>query len=84
MVLATGMKRLLFMSAGALLFAVLAFVLGSLVTNWYGDHAARSDDDINASVGVFLVLWPLFIVAGAYLGHRLHARASAAKVSNGE
>jgi hypothetical protein len=73
------MKRLLFMSTGALLFAVLAFVLGSLVTHWYGEHAARSDDDINASVGVFLVLWPLFIGAGAYLGHRLHARMSGAK-----
>jgi hypothetical protein len=79
MVLAAGMKRLLFMFTGGLLFAVIAFVFGSLVTNWYGDHAARSDDDINASVGVFLVLWPLFIGAGAYLGHRVHSRLSGDK-----
>lgn len=66
------MRRALYMAAGAALFAVLGFLLGVLATGWYSANAARSDDDINLSVGVFLVLWPLIIAVGAYLGHRAY------------
>jgi len=62
------MKRVLFVLAGALLFAVAGFVLGSVATNWYADHFARSDDDINAAVLVALVAWPLLTLLGGYLG----------------
>ena len=70
------MKHADYIIAGGLLFAVLGFVLGSLATNWYGDHLARSDDDINDSVRVFFVAWPFIMVLGGYLGHRLHVMMS--------
>ena len=63
------------MLAGAGLFAVFGFLLGSLATNWYSDHWAKSDDDINRSVAVFLVVWPLFIGLGAWIGHAIHRRS---------
>lgn len=62
------MKRVLFVLAGAFLFAVAGFVLGSVATNWYADHFARSDDDINAAVLVALVAWLLLTLLGGYLG----------------
>jgi hypothetical protein len=69
------MKRTLFIAAGALLFTAIAFAIGSLATNGYSDHFAKSDDDINLSVGVFLALWPVFAVLGAYLGSKLWKRS---------
>lgn len=74
------MKRLLYMVIGGLLFAGLGFLLGALVTNMYSTHAARSDDDINLSVGAFLVVWPFIIGVGAYLGHRVYQRRESAQV----
>ena len=74
MVLGNAMKRLLYVFAGALVFAAIGFVVGSIVTNLYSDYLAKSDDDINFSVGVFLVLIPLLVALGAYLGHKLYAR----------
>lgn len=71
MVLGDAMKRAIFIAVGALVFAAIGFVVGSFATNWYSDHFAKSDDDINVSVGVFLVLWPLFAGLGAYLGNKL-------------
>lgn len=68
------MKKVLFVVAGALVFAALGFVLGSLATNWYADRFARSDADINTSVGIFLLIWPVFAGMGGYLGYRLHKR----------
>lgn len=68
------MKRALYMAAGGLLFAALGFLLGAWATNLYSTHAAKSDDDINLSVGAFLVIWPLIIGVGAYLGHRVYRR----------
>jgi hypothetical protein len=56
-----AMKHVLYMMAGGLLFSLLGFLLGALATNLYSTHAARSDDDINLSVGAFLVIWPLII-----------------------
>lgn len=76
------MRRLLYMVIGGLLFAVLGFLLGALVTNLYSSHAARSDDDINLSVGAFLVIWPLFIAVGAYLGHRVYRRRESAPITS--
>jgi hypothetical protein len=81
LVLAPAMKRLLYMVTGGLLFAVLGFLLGALATNLYSTHAARSDDDINLSVGAFLVIWPLIAAVGAYLGHRLYRRRESARVA---
>lgn len=68
------MKRALYMAAGGLLFAALGFLLGARATNLYSAHAAKSDDDINLSVGAFLLIWPLIIAVGAYLGHRVYRR----------
>lgn len=73
------MKRTLFIISGALLFAALGFLVGSVVTNWYGDHWAKSDDDINQSVRYFLFVWPLFIILGGYLGNLLFHRGKNAK-----
>lgn len=64
------MKRALHIAAGGLVFALLGFVLGSWLTGWYADHLARSDADINTSVGVFLLLWPVFAALGACLADR--------------
>jgi hypothetical protein len=72
MVLGNAMKRLLYVFAGALVFAVIGFVVGSIATNLYSDYLAKSDDDINSSVGMFMVLWGLLVALGAYLGHRLY------------
>jgi prolipoprotein diacylglyceryltransferase len=65
------MKRMLFIVAGALLFTALGFAIGSIVTNWYSDHFAKSDDDISQSVGYFLLVWPLFAILGGYIGNVL-------------
>jgi prolipoprotein diacylglyceryltransferase len=62
------MKRMLFIVAGALLFAALGFAIGAIATNWYSDHFAKSDDDISQSVGYFLLVWPLFAILGGYVG----------------
>ena len=69
------MKRLLYIATGGLLVAVLAFLVGSVATNWYSEHLAKSDDDINSVVKVFLVLWPLLIAAGAALGNAVYRRS---------
>jgi hypothetical protein len=68
------MKRLVYVVIGAALAAAVAFVAGSLATNWYSDHLAKSDDDINFVVKLFLILWPLFVAAGGLLGLRLHKK----------
>lgn len=70
------MKRSLFIVVGALLFAALGFLVGSVVTNWYADHFAKSDDDIGQSVGYFLFIWPLFAVLGGYIGNRVFRKRS--------
>lgn len=69
MVLGDVMKRAFFVIIGALLFAALWFVIGSVATNWYADHFAKSDDDINMSVGYFLIVWPLFVFFGGNVGN---------------
>lgn len=74
MVLATAMKRTLYMATGGLLFAVLGFLLGAWATNLYSTYAAKSDDDINLSVGAFLLFWPLIVAVGVYLGNRVYQR----------
>ncbi|MCE2968631.1 MAG: hypothetical protein LW847_00075 [Burkholderiales bacterium] len=66
------MKRALFVVGGAALFAALAFIAGALVTNWYSDNFAKSDSDINASVGVFLLLWPFIAAFGGLFGNWLY------------
>jgi len=63
------MKRALFVIAGALSFAALGFVTGSIATNWYADSFAKSDDDINQSIGYFLIAWPLLAIFGGYVGN---------------
>jgi hypothetical protein len=68
------MKRGLYIVAGVVIFAALAFVAGSLATNWYADHFAKSDSDINSSVGVFLLLWPLVAVLGGFVGNWVYRR----------
>ena len=68
------MKHLSYIIIGVAVGAALAFVAGSIGTHWYSEHLARSDDDINLAVKVFLVLWPLLAAAGGYLGHWLHRR----------
>lgn len=78
MVLGAHMKRVFYVAGGALLFAALSFALGSLVTNLYSDRLARSDSDINWSVGIFLLAWPLFIGLGGYLGNKLATKTSPA------
>lgn len=68
------MKRALFVIIGALLFVVLGFFIGSVTTNWYSDHFAKSDDDINQAVGYFLLVWPLFAILGGYIGNLMFRR----------
>ena len=68
------MKRLAFVIGGALIFAVLGFLLGSVATNWYSDHLAKSDNDISKVVGYFLLVWPLFAILGGYIGNLLFHR----------
>lgn len=74
MVLGNSMKRTLFIFGGVVVFTVLGFFIGSITTNWYADTFARSDDDINFSVAVFLALWLLFAMVGGYLGNTLFRR----------
>lgn len=68
------MRHTIYIAVGAVAFAALGFLLGSLATHWYSDHMARSDDDISVSVGVFLVVWPMIAIVGGYLGHRFYKR----------
>ena len=70
------MKRVLCGLAGALLFAVAGFLLGSLATNWYADHFARSDDDINTAVLAALIAWLPLTLLGGYLGDLVFRRRS--------
>ena len=65
------MKRALFISLGAAVAALVTFLLGSLATNWYSEHLAKSDDEINTVVKVFLFLWPVPIALGALVGNIL-------------
>ena len=65
------MKRTFFVIVGALSFTALGFVIGSVATNWYAEHFAKSDDDISQSVGYFLLVWPLFVILGGYIGNLL-------------
>lgn len=66
------MKRTLFIIAGTVVLAALGFVIGSVATNWYSERFAKSDADINSSVAVVLLLWPVFAGIGGYLGNRLY------------
>ena len=66
------MKRTLFIFGGTAVFAALGFVIGSVATNWYSERFAKSDADINSSVAVVLLLWPIFAGVGGYLGNRLY------------
>jgi hypothetical protein len=68
------MKRLTYILVGAVVAMALGFLVGSLATNWYSDHWAKSDDDINSSVLVFFVLWPFIGLVGGALGNRLYKR----------
>lgn len=68
------MKRSTFILIGVIVFAVVGFFVGSVATNWYSDHFAKSDDDINRSVGIFLVIWLLLAILGGYVGNILFQR----------
>lgn len=68
------MKHVFYVLFGIALFAAIGFIIGSLGTNWYANYVAKSDDDINASVRIFLVLWLLLCLAGAYVGHCIYTR----------
>ena len=72
LVLAFTVKRVVFVVVGIIIFAFLAFVLGSFATNWYSDTLAKSDDDVNLSVKVFLILWPFLSALGGWFGNRLY------------
>ena len=72
MVLGDTMKRALFIIAGTVVFAAVGFVIGSVATNWYSERLAKSDADINTSVAVVLLFWPVFAGIGGYLGNRLY------------
>jgi tryptophan-rich sensory protein len=76
------MKRALFIVTGAAAFAAVGFIMGSLLTNWYSDRFAKSDDDINTSVFVFMLIWPAFACIGGYLGNRLFRSRSLTFPSN--
>lgn len=71
MVLGATMKPIIFVIVGALSFTALGFVIGSVATNWYAEHFAKSDDDISQSIGYFLLVWPLFTILGCYIGNLL-------------
>lgn len=62
------MKRVVYILIGVLTFATISFVVGSIATNWYASTLAKSDDDINSSVLIFLILWPVIAALGGWLG----------------
>jgi tryptophan-rich sensory protein len=68
------MKRLTYIIIGVAAAASLGFVAGALATTWYSEHLAKSDDDINSMVMVFLFIWPLVAALGGYVGHVLHEK----------
>jgi hypothetical protein len=68
------MKRVAYILIGVIIAAAVAFVLGSLATNWYSDHLARSDDDMNLAVKVFLPIWLAATVAGGVIGNLIFKR----------
>ena len=68
------MRRIGYILVGVAAATMIGFVAGAIATNWYSEHAAKSDDDINFVVKVFLLLWPLLSFFGGYIGHRLYKR----------
>ena len=71
------MKHAAFVIAGALAFAAAGFAAGSLLTQWYADTLARSQDDIDNAVTLSAAALPVLLALGGYVGHRLHRRRSA-------
>jgi hypothetical protein len=71
------MKRAAFIFAGALAFAAAGFAVGSLLTQWYADTLAGSQDDIDDAVTLAAAALPILLALGGYVGHRVHRRRSA-------
>lgn len=71
------MKHAAFVVACALAFAAAGFAAGSLLTQWYADNLARSQDDIDTAITLAAVALPILLALGGYVGHRLHRRRSA-------
>ena len=70
------MRNAAFVLAGALALAAAGFAAGSLLTRWYADTLARSQDDIDNAATVAAAALPSLLVLGGYVGHRLHRRRS--------
>ena len=68
------MKRIAYIALGALAGAALVFFTGSVVTNWYATAWAKSQDEVDVAIDVFLWIWPFVILFGGYIGNALHRR----------
>lgn len=64
------MKRLAFISLGAILGIVCGTLLAIPFNHWYTANFVRSDDDANILVGVLLLgIWPISLLIGGALGY---------------
>ncbi|WP_263769416.1 hypothetical protein [Propionivibrio soli] len=76
------MKHLSFVTIGTAVFALVTFLVGSLLTHLYCLCFAQNDADINFSMMVFLAVWPFVAILGGYVGHHIYKIKSAGKHSD--
>jgi hypothetical protein len=72
LVLASAMRRLLFILVGAFAIGALAYGAIDLFGRWYGSRYIKSDSDINDIFVVFLGILAVGIIGGGVLGNWFH------------
>lgn len=69
------MKRSLYIFVGALVCLILGVLITVPVNHWYTANFVKSEDDVGVHLWVSLLLiWPLFLVLGGWLGNRLYRK----------
>ncbi len=68
------MNRLFWIAIGAILLGVVSFVVGAAISQYQVRALFYGPDQAGEFIDVFFLVWPLFIVAGGFLGNWFYKR----------
>ena len=68
------MNRLLCITIGAILLGVISFVVGAVISQYQVRALFYGPDQAGDFIDIFFLVWPLFSVAGGFLGNWFYKR----------
>lgn len=75
------MKRLIYIMLGICGIGLIAFLIGSAISQYQVHVLLYDPDQSGVFVDWFLIIWPLFFIIGGWLGNGLYLRHSKSRSS---